>query len=116
MQVSYVLRAVLQLEEQAEKNMNRERSVHMKCLDEYMKDIMGAEFEEYMLLNQCEDTRIPMYVVSNMTHCHGASAICCKGVLKEFADTWKCDVVILPSSVHETILVPMKDTDMSMAG
>lgn len=105
-----------ELKEQAERNMDREHSVYMKRLDEYMEEIMGAGFMECMMQGQGEDTGIPMYVVSNKEHCNGASAICCKGVLKEFADTCESDVVILPSSIHETILVPLKADDKDIAG
>ena len=47
-----------------------------------------------------------MYVLSNSTRIFGAAAILYTDVLKEFADELKQDLYILPSSVHEVILVP----------
>lgn len=46
-----------------------------------------------------------MYVLSNKKQINGAGCILYDGCLKEFADSQNSDIVILPSSRHETILV-----------
>lgn len=48
----------------------------------------------------------PMFVLSNTSKLNGATAILYNNVLKEFADKVKSDLYILPSSIHETILLP----------
>lgn len=48
----------------------------------------------------------PMFVLSNTSKLNGATVILYNNVLKKFADMIKSDLYILPSSVHETILLP----------
>lgn len=47
-----------------------------------------------------------MKVLSNTKRLHGAVCMLYPGVLKEMADRMGGDFFILPSSVHETILLP----------
>ncbi|MBR3040797.1 MAG: hypothetical protein IKI20_09155 [Lachnospiraceae bacterium] len=54
-----------------------------------------------------------MYVLSNNTQVFGAAAILYSGVLKAFAKKVKKDLLILPSSVHEVIILPKSD-DMNV--
>lgn len=49
----------------------------------------------------------PMLVLTNRYKFHGAGCILYKNLLKEIAEKWKCDICILPSSINETILLPM---------
>lgn len=50
---------------------------------------------------------IPMYTMSNKQRCNGAISVCYKESLHNFSKLLKSDVVILPSSVHEVILLPL---------
>ena len=50
--------------------------------------------------------RYPMYVISNNSNYFGASTILYSEVLETFADQLGSDFYILPSSIHELILVP----------
>lgn len=54
---------------------------------------------------------IPLYVLTNKAGLHGACCILYDGVLKNFADQLGKDLVILPSSIHEVILLP-KDENL----
>lgn len=47
----------------------------------------------------------PMYVLTNRNSQNGAACILYPNVLKEFADRIKSDLYILPSSIHEVILL-----------
>ena len=47
-----------------------------------------------------------MYVLTNNTRLNGAACIFYEDVLKKFADTLQTDLYILPSSIHEVILLP----------
>ena len=62
-------------------------------------------------LEVSENFFIPMYILSNAETDNGAAALCYKGVLDDFARKIGDDLVILPSSVHETILLPMHKND-----
>lgn len=50
---------------------------------------------------------LPLYVVSNDCHVNGAIAILYEGMLERFAGRVGGDFYILPSSVHETLLLPV---------
>lgn len=62
-------------------------------MDNIVEDEMGLE--------------IPMYVLSNTVKMHGAISILYKDVLKELSGKLNADLYILPSSIHETIIVPV---------
>lgn len=50
---------------------------------------------------------IPMYIITNRIKHKGASAILNKKMLKEFGEKFHSDkVIVLPSSIHECILMP----------
>ena len=49
-----------------------------------------------------------MYVMSNTHKLFGASVICYENTLKKVAEQFESDLIILPSSVHEVILLPKK--------
>ncbi len=53
-----------------------------------------------------EDDYFPMYVLTNEKKTFGASAILYPDILKVFSDKIGSDLYILPSSIHEVILVP----------
>ena len=50
-----------------------------------------------------------MYVCSNSQKVNGAGVILYKDLLKQFAEKTGSDFYILPSSIHETLLVPVSD-------
>lgn len=49
---------------------------------------------------------VPMKVLSNHQRTNGASCLIYQGVLEHLADIYETDMYILPSSIHETILLP----------
>lgn len=58
---------------------------------------------------------VPMYVLTNQQRFLGACCILYDDVLKEIADRLDCDLYILPSSVHEVILMPATVTESVLA-
>ena len=53
----------------------------------------------------------PMLIVSNDSKCHGASAMLYNRLLDAACDKWGSDVYILPSSIHEALVIPATDAD-----
>lgn len=47
-----------------------------------------------------------LYLLTNETGIYGASCLLYEGIIKDFADQMEADVLILPSSIHEVLLVP----------
>lgn len=56
-----------------------------------------------------QDTMTDMYVLSNAKGINGASCLLYPDVVKELSDQLNTDFYILPSSIHEIILVKNKD-------
>lgn len=66
-------------------------------VDEFFDDFMGEDLG-----------KPPLYVLSNRKQMNGSSCILYKGCLEKFASEQNADVIILPSSQHEVILIPDK--------
>ncbi len=69
------------------------------------------EWEEKLehSLDECTGEHIgevPMFVLTNERKFNGAACILYRGILKQFSDRLNQSFFILPSSVHEVILVP----------
>lgn len=68
--------------------------------------IWDALFGTYSCpIGRKESQNLQLYILSNSTQAWGASAILYPGVLKEVAKKLGGDLLILPSSVHETIIL-----------
>jgi hypothetical protein len=57
------------------------------------------------------DLDLPMYILSNRYRTNGATVILYDGLLSKLAERLESDLVLLPSSVHELILVPVSDPE-----
>lgn len=91
--------------DEAEVSALAEKNTEVLCPAKivFMPDILGelgAGLEN--------DDSVRMYVVTNEKNYNGAAAIFYENTLKEFADFLKSDLYILPSSLHECILLPAK--------
>ena len=53
-----------------------------------------------------DDEGVKMFIVSNKQRINGATSILYPDVLADFAETKNTDLFILPSSIHEVILIP----------
>lgn len=51
---------------------------------------------------------VPLFVLTNTERQNGAAAVCYEDVLDDFSRKVDDDLAVLPSSIHETILVPMQ--------
>lgn len=85
-------------------------------MDGLEDDTLCAEGTEELLdeicMHELTETKMPMYVLTNEQKLYGAACMLYPGVLKAFAEKIQRDFYILPSSIHEVILVPAdKDTD-----
>lgn len=79
--------------------------------DEYPSDEDIAEFAACMLHSASGlDGKVPMYVLSNREKMNGAACLLYRDVLSDFADELNQDLFIIPSSIHEVILVPTQES------
>ena len=94
--ISQLMRDVLS--ENIGKHMNENGCCEKECVEEITDRMM----EQFMSFHR----QMNMFVLSNETKYYGAACILYKDLIKDFADSQKADIYILPSSVHETILLP----------
>ena len=71
-----------------------------------MNDIMQELFTDAELDDCMDEDNAPMYVLTNTQKLYGAGCILYSDVLSQFSMKLKTDLYILPSSVHEVILLP----------
>ena len=71
--------------------------------DNLAPDMADAFFE---MDSVYEDNMMPMYVATNSKKVNGAGVVLYDGFLRTFAEKIGGDFYILPSSIHETILLP----------
>lgn len=122
-----------ELFEAAKKNTPRILPYDLRDMNDVIKDILVSDIENTIYENDYrydENCNIPspeivaerllkgireaedaieMYVLTNKQKINGAACIFYEGVLKEFADQKQKNLYILPSSIHEVILVPVTD-------
>lgn len=68
-----------------------------------MGDALDAEVAQFLLEGSEDESG--MYVLSNRTGMYGAACMLYEGVLKAFSDSLGSDLLILPSSIHEALLI-----------
>lgn len=94
-----------ELHEKAVKNTSTIFPSKIRSLEEVFLEMLDGEGKDLELNN--ESSR--MYVVSNYKNFQGAGAILYPNLLKDFSNTFSEKIkglVILPSSIHELIIIP----------
>ena len=103
----------------AAENTPRLFPARIKSMREVMEGIarehLGEEYrEEFMEELFSSPVVSPLYVISNETGNWGAAAVLYRGVLKGFSDQVERDLILLPSSVHEFLVIPWEaELDMN---
>lgn len=98
----------------ASRNTPRILPAEIKSMDEVIKDLISSQpddgfIKELWREQQESGTTSPLYVLTNDYGISGSCAILYDGLLKNFADQLGQDLIILPSSVHEVLLVPYSE-------
>ena len=75
--------------------------------------LAGAGLSQEDLSTVIPDGFPPMYVMTNISKSNGAGTICYPDTLNSLSEKTNQDIVILPCSIHEVILIPVdEDKDM----
>ena len=82
------------------------KSMREMLMETYKKSY-GEDIPEYML--PPEGTVPEMYVLTNVSKLNGATMILNKGIMDSVLDRAGRDVIIIPSSIHEVIIVPIPE-------
>lgn len=91
----------------ANQNTQRLLKVQINSIEDVITEESGNS-----IFFENQESAIPMYVISNHNNFNGASCILYQNVLKDFADHIQSDLFVLPSSIHETIIIPQKSYDV----
>lgn len=73
---------------------------------------MAELLKTHPLAHLLDLNEIPMYILTNIYKTNGASSILYDNLLMQIADHLQQDFIILPSSIHELILVPVDTFDI----
>ncbi len=76
-------------------------------------DVLDAMGTKGLCHDGCSEKEFPMYVASNRKMVNGACVLTMKDKLNEFGKIIGGDFYVIPSSVHELILLARSDTDSS---
>lgn len=68
---------------------------------------MNQIMDEMLSRDEMIQDNSPMYVLTNIHRHGGAVCMLYEGVLEQFSDIHKCDLYLLPSSIHEIIIIPI---------
>lgn len=89
------------------KNTPELMGCRLYSMEEIVREIYGIRVDSLPDSGKPEKNTMPMYVLTNEHKFHGAGCILYSNFLKKIADEWGCDICIILSSIHETILIPM---------
>lgn len=96
--------------EDAMKNVKNLLPAEFVTMNHALKSLLGdVEYEEGDLLLEKKKDYDQMYVLSNKFRNYGAACIAYPNVLEMIGQILKKDYYILPSSVHEVIIVPYSE-------
>lgn len=101
------------LKETAQNNMANQdysfKSMREVLLDSMFPDGVPENDPMVDMLLPPEDPNMAMYVLSNNGNIYGAAEIMNQKAMDEIAEKLGGDFVVLPSSVHETIILPLNE-------
>ena len=97
--------------EDAKKNMPKIFPMEMKNMTEVIEELfLQGKREESMespiQLGELQQSSLQMFVLTNKSKLNGASAILYDHVVEDIATLFGKNLYILPSSIHEVILIP----------
>ena len=84
---------------------------YISTLTGLIKECMKSTEDEEIFdaIIESIDNEPPIYVLSNSTRLHGAAGIARTDIISKFANALMKDLYILPSSIHEILLLPVKE-------
>ncbi len=98
-----------EIDEIAKENSPVVLKAELKSMADVFNELLLREGEcDFDLTSECN-----MYVLSNSEKMFGAAAILYENIISDFSEKLGCDLYILPSSVHEVIIVPSDSVEFS---
>lgn len=102
--------SVEKLYQAAKENTQRLQEYEIKTMADVLCEIMEAEnpeeFDDEDYRAELSDS-VPMYVLSNKSRVEGAACMLYPNLIRDFADAIGSSFYIIPSSIHELLLLPI---------
>ena len=100
--------SVENLYQAAKENTQRLQEYEIKSMADVLCEIMREEDPEMLTEDLAEEfpDSVPMYVLSNKNRVEGAVCILYPDLVRDFAEAIGSSFYIIPSSVHEVLLLP----------
>lgn len=95
------------LYQKAQQNTSILNPYEIKNMQEVLCEYMSNEEE----IGQAINHAVPVYVLSNRNRIFGAACMLYPELIQDFAQAVGSDLYIIPSSVHEVLLLPTQGTD-----
>ena len=98
------------------KNLHDEKKTRICSMLSVLREFMIGSMEDGNVVEDMppmfqDEESSPLFVMTNKEKINGAIGLVESDILAEFADRMASDLYILPSSVHELILLPRKKAD-----
>lgn len=96
----------------AKENTCKLLQYEIKSMTEVLHEIMESEEPKQAGHSECKAEfadSVPMYVLSNRNRVEGAACMLYPGLIRGFAEKAGNSLYIIPSSVHELLLLPAED-------
>ena len=74
-------------------------------IEKLMFGLVSEELDDFIL----DDTTLPMYVLTNKSKYYGATTILYNGLLDKLSSNINKDLLVIPSSIHEALILPYKN-------
>ena len=100
----------------AKENTPRLLPCELKSMNQVLSEIMLEESPDAFSSEDCTELftgNIPMFVLSNRSRVEGAACILYPHVLADFANTINSSFYIIPSAIHEVLLLPTNQCEES---
>ncbi|MDE6219258.1 MAG: hypothetical protein K2G51_02305 [Lachnospiraceae bacterium] len=100
----------------AKKNTQRLQEYEIKSMTDVLCEIVKAENTEESDWDNCMNgmsDSVPMYVLSNKSRVEGAACMLYPNLIQDFADAIGSSLYIIPSSIHELLLLPTEHNEES---
>lgn len=99
----------------AKENTQRLQGYEIKGITEILREIMCTEdSEDFVDENGMPSSgSVPMYVLSNKNRVEGAACMLYPNLIQDFAEAIQSSFYIIPSSIHELLLLPTEHLEES---
>ncbi|MDE7416915.1 MAG: hypothetical protein K2N44_11585 [Lachnospiraceae bacterium] len=108
--------SVEELYQAAKENTQLLQEYEIKNMTDVLYEIMktedGEESDDDDYISKLSDS-IPMYVLSNKSRVEGAACMLYPNLIQDFADAIDSSFYIIPSSIHELLLLPAEHDEES---